>query len=230
MTTPKRYSSGVTNVGSGSNMGQFLAPDPTKVHMFFDDFNFFDETDAVVWDIAATTGSIVLADGDGGTILLTTKASDGSLAQLATMNEIFTMETGKKMWFKVRIVDQGHATNDDCVLGLHVDDQTPLAGAPASGVYFRKDEATTEWDFQVMNTTSVLAINNIGTCTTGAITLGFYFDGTSQFEVYVDDALVGTGATTSFPTTELGVAITAQNGDTSAATMTIDYILAAKER
>ena len=81
-----------------------------------------------------------------------------------------------------------------------------------------------------MATSSVLQITNIATCTTGAIELGWYFDGTSTFEVYVNDVLTATGATTSFPTTELGVAITQQSGDGTAAAMNVDYIFAAKER
>ena len=98
-------------------------------------------------------------------------------------------------------------------------------------MYFRKDEGTTEWDFQIMNTSvSVGTANNIATATTGAITLGWTFDGVSNFDIYVNDAFVSTVATTSFPTTELGVAMTFQAGTSSAATGTVDYIFAANER
>jgi hypothetical protein len=231
MSSPKRFKDGVGNVAIGTTMGQLLAPDPSKMHVFFDDFNFFDETDGVVWDIAAASGSVALADGDGGTILFTTNAADNALAQIATMNEIFTIESGKKLWFKTKITALFGATQQDVLVGLHVDDQTPIAGAPSDGVYFRKDDGDTNWDFQIIKSSaSVAAEAGIATATTGAITLGFYFDGVNKFQYFVNDELKGTVTTTGFPTTELGVAATVQAGNSSAATMTIDYLLAAKER
>jgi len=231
MSSPTRYDKGVTNVDRSSTMGMFLAPDPTKVHVFFDDFDFYNSTDGETWDIVAASGSVALADGDGGRILLTTNAADNALAQIATVAECFKLEAGKKAWFKAKVAAMAGATQQDVIIGLHVDDQTPVAGAPADGVYFRKDDGDTNWDFQIMKSSaSVGADTAIATATTGEITLGFYFDGVSKFDFYVDDVLTGSVTTTDFPTTELGVAITVQAGNSSAATLTMDYVLAAKER
>ncbi len=226
-----RYDAGLSNVGAGSTLAQFGGLDPTRYHTFMDDFDVFDETDAVDWDVAATSGSVAGADGGNGTIVLTTKASDNSLAQIATMNETFALVSGKKAWFKTKISAMSGATQQDVVIGLHSDDQTPVANAPAAGVYFRKDDGDTNWDFQITSgSASIGSKSAIATATTGAITLGWYFDGTSGFSIFASDALVGTVSTTSFPTTELGVAATVQAGDGSAATMTLDYLFASNER
>lgn len=231
MTSPKRFSNGVTNVASSVALGQLLAPDPTKMHVFFDDFDFYNSTDGEVWDIVATSGSVALTDGDGGRIILTTKAADNSLAQIATVAECFTLESTKKAWFKIGISAASGATQQDMLVGLHSDDQTPIAGAPGHGVYFRKDDGDTNWDFVMMKSSAaVFTQTAIATCTTGAITLGWYFDGVNAFQYFVNDALIGTETTTGFPTTDLGVAMTVQAGNSSAATMTVDYVLAAKER
>ena len=230
MPTPRRYTNGISNVQGSSTLGDLGMPDPTLYHVFMDDFDFFDETDGVDWDIAATSGSIVMADGGNGTILLTTKAADDSLAQLATNYENFALVAGKKAWFKAKVT-AGAATSQDMIIGLHSDDQTPVAGAPASGVYFRKDAGDTNWDFQIMNTSVSVAVDTaIATCTTSAVTLGWEFDGVSAFKIFVNDAMVGTVTTTDFPTTELGVAATVQAGSSSAATLTIDYLCAINER
>jgi hypothetical protein len=230
MTTPRRYSSGISNVTSSTTLGDLGTPDPTKYHVFFDDFNQFDPTDALDWDVA-TTGSVAMADGDGGRIILTTGTSDNDVTTIATMTEIVTLEAGKKSWFKTKISAVSHATSLDVIIGLHVDDQTPVAGAPADGIYFRKDDGDTSWDIQVIASSVSVAVDTaIATCTTGAITLGWAFDGVSNFDIYVDDAKVGNIATADFPTTELGASITVQAGTSSAATLTVDYIFAAKER
>ncbi len=227
-----RYDTGVSNVGAGQCLAQFGGLDPTKYHVFFDDFDFYNPTDGETWDIILNnSGTGALADGNNGHLLFTTGTSDGDLNQIATVKENFALVAGKKMWFKVGIVDMSHATDDDCIFGLHSDDQTPLAGAPADGVYFRKDEGDTEWDFQVMaSSTSIILVENVATATTGAITLGWTFDGTDTFEIYASDAKVASGTSTSFPTTELGVALTMQAGTGSPCTLTVDYVFAANER
>jgi len=227
----KRWTNGVSNVSAGTTLGQFGGLDPTKYHVFFDDFDVIDATDGLDWDVVATSGSVAMADGGNGTVLLTTNAADNALAQIATVKENFALVAGKKAWLKTKISALAGATQQDVIIGLHVDDQTPVAGAPASGVYFRKDDGDTNWDFQIMASSVSVGVDTaIATATTGAITLGWAFDGVSKFDIYVNDALTTTVTTADFPTTELGVAMTVQAGNSSAATMTVDYIFAANER
>ena len=42
MAAPTRYTSGVTNVAKTDPLGMFGAPDPTKYHTWFDDFDNFE--------------------------------------------------------------------------------------------------------------------------------------------------------------------------------------------
>jgi len=229
--SPRRFDGGVTNAGATTLMNAYGAPDPTKYHTFFDDFDVLNPTDGETWDIAATSGSVALSDADGGCVVLTTNAADNALAQIATVGENFTLAAGKKAWFKASITAMAGATSQDIIIGLHSDDQTPVAGAPADGVYFRKDDGDTDWDFQIMNTSVSVGLDTaIATATTGAITLGFAFDGVSKFDVYVNDILTTTVTTADFPTAAMGVAATVQAGSSSAATLTVDYLFCTKER
>jgi len=70
----------------------------------------------------------------------------------------------------------------------------------------------------------------IGTASTSAIALAFYFNGVDTLEYYVDGVKKGSVTTTSFPTTELNLSFCIQNGEAVAKTLTVDYVLSCKER
>jgi hypothetical protein len=229
MSSPKRFTNGVTNVASDKPMGQLLVPDPTSIHMFFDDFDVYTAGD---WTVTETDASATeaLADGDGGQLLLTNTAADDDLVALQLAKESFTLESGKKLWFTTR-VKVSDATQSDVVVGLHVTDTSPVASAPSDGVYFRKDDGDTNWDFEVRaSSAQVGGAAGIATATTSFIRLDFYFDGVDTIHYFVDSAEQGTIETTSFPTTELNVSFCIQNGEAVAKTLTIDWIGAIKER
>jgi hypothetical protein len=229
MSSPKRFTNGVTNVASDKPMGQLLVPDPTSIHMFFDDFDVYTAGD---WTVTETDASATeaLADGVGGQLLLTNTAADDDLVALQLAKESFTLESGKKLWFTTR-VKVSDATQSDVVVGLHVTDTSPVVSAPSDGVYFRKDNGDTNWDFEVRaSSAQVGGAAGIATATTSFIRLDFYFDGVDTIHYFVDSAEQGTIETTSFPTTELNVSFCIQNGEAVAKTLTIDWIGAIKER
>ena len=61
-----RYPNGVTNVAANSILGAYGAPDPTRFHEFFDDFDRFVAAD---WTITKTgTGTTALFAEDGGVL------------------------------------------------------------------------------------------------------------------------------------------------------------------
>ncbi len=63
------------------------------------------------------------------------------------------------------------------------------------------------------------------------INLGFYYDGVSQIQYFVNGVLGGASVTTNLPDDEdLTVTFAIQNGEAVAKTMTVDYIFVAKER
>lgn len=228
MGTPTRFPSGLTNVGSNQPMGQLLIPDPTSVHMFFDDFDIYTAGDWAVTQVGVATQ--VLTDGDGGQLLVTNAAADDDSSCQQLVKESFTLEAGKKAWFTARIKCSA-ATHVDWLAGLHVTDTTPIASAPSDGVYFRKDDEDTNIDITVMKASAVVAeVAGIAVATTDFVRLEFYFDGVDTIEYFVDKVKLGSIETTNFPTTELNVSFAVQNGEAVAKTLTVDWIGAIKER
>lgn len=229
MTSPKRFTNGVTNVASDKPMGQLLILDPTSVHKFFDDFDKYAAGDWIVTETQAGATQ-ALADGDGGQLLLTNSGTDDDVVALQLAKESFTIESGKKAWFTARIKGSA-ATEMDWLVGLHVTDTSPIASGPSDGVYFRKDDGDTNIDIAVVASSATVAeVNGIATATTSFVRLDFYFDGVDTIHYFVDGEEIGTIETTSFPTTELSVSFALQNGETAAATLTVDWIGAVKER
>ena len=76
MTT--HFTSGVTNVTADSTFGKVKAPDPTKYHMYHNDFDTYLASD---WTNTTTEGgsgnaSEALGDGDGGLLVITNDDAD----------------------------------------------------------------------------------------------------------------------------------------------------------
>jgi len=229
MTTPQRFTKGVTNVASDNPMNQLIIPDPTSVHLYYNDFDNYVAGDWIVTETNAAATE-ALTDADGGALLITNTAVDDDLVGMQLAKESFVFASGKKLWFKARLT-LGDATQADCVVGLHVTDTSPVASAPSDGVYFRKDDGDTNWDFMVRaSSVDISETAAIGAASTNAIALAFYFDGVDTFGYYVDGVKKGSVTTTSFPTTELNLSFCIQNGEAVAKTLTVDYVMSCKER
>jgi hypothetical protein len=228
---PKRFTSGVTNVASDKTMGQYIAIDPTAQDEFYDNFYIYV---AANWTLTTTEGGTgsateAVADEDGGVLLVTNAAGDNDHDFFQTLDEVVTLETGKKNWFRSRF-KVSDATQSDFVCGLQVRDTTPLA--VSDGVWFQKDDGDTNLDFHVAKASSQSSQTSVGTVADDTyLTTGFYFDGGTTIHYFLNNAELGTVSTSGFPTTELTVSFGVQNGEgNSAKTMSMDYILAAKER
>lgn len=230
MSTPSRFINGITNVVNTTTMGQYLAPDPTLLHTYFNDFDTYAAGD---WTVTETSGGATeaLTDGDNGLLLLTNTASENDVLSMQLVKESFVCESGKKMWFKI-LWQYNEATQFDLAAGLIVRDTSPIATAPSDAIYFRKDDGDTNWDLCIMNSSGVISSTAaIGTAEDDTdISLGWYFDGINTFHYFVNDVEQGTVETTDFPTTELAVTFATAAGASAAKTATLDYVLASKER
>jgi hypothetical protein len=235
MPSPARYPSGITTVTKDEPLGMFGMPDPTKWHVWFDDFDNF-EADQWVITRVGTTPTEATQSGDGGQLLLTMAATDDSSSSLqwsgddnAAVVETFKFISGKQLFFKARF-QVSDATQSDFVLGLQITDTTPLA--VTDGVYFRKDDGDANLDFVVLKDsagTTTAAFSTIANATWTE--LAFYYDGRSKIEIFKDGVKMATSALTGLPDDEeLAISIHMQNGEAVAKTMTIDYIFVAKER
>lgn len=225
--TTTRFPNGVTNVGEDSlfaALGQLAA---TQFHTYFEDFDYYN---AANWTVTETQAGATqaLTDGDGGLLLLTNTAADNDLVALQKVGESYRFASGKKLFFEGRF-KVSNATESDVVMGLQITDATPLD--VSDGVFFLKSDGST--------TISLLVEKN-GTATTTSvgtladdtyIRLGFYYDGNSSIQAFVNGTYVATSATTNLVDDEdLTVSFALQNGNAVARTMTVDYVYVAKER
>ena len=231
MASPTRFPSGVTNVASTNPLGMLGFPDPTKYHVWFDDFDRLPtDTD---WTLTATsagtgTSAITIADADGGVARITTAANenDGIFAEWDA--ETFKVESGKKMWIKARL-QVGDAIQSDLIVGLHSTDTTPLDATHrfafisedgSASVFFNVDDNTTDAD---SSSVATLADDTY-------ITLAAYYDGKGTIELFADDVKITTMSDVDVPSGELAVGFGYLNGAAGAETTDFDYILVVKER
>jgi len=229
MTT--RFPNGLTTVATKNTLGEFILPSPTTAHVYFNDFDTYTAGDWTITTTEAGSGSATeaLTDADGGALLVTNAAGDNDADFFNKKGESFLFEAGKKAWFKAKF-KVSDATQSDFVIGLQITDTAPLA--VSDGVYFQKDDGDALLDFHVEKNSTDTAAAGIATVSDDTdITVGFYYNGVDAIKYFVDDAHVGTSVTTNLPDDEvLTVSFGLQNGEAVAKTMTIDYILAAKER
>jgi hypothetical protein len=225
MTT--RFPNGLTTAAKSQPLGEFILPDVTKAHVYFEDFDTYTAADWTITDIGAATQA--LTDGDGGLLLITNAAADNDSSFSQKVGESFLMEAGKKAWFEAKF-QVSDATQSDFVMGLQITDTAPLD--VTDGVFFIKNDGAATVDFVVEkdNTaTTTAAVATVADATD--IRLGFYYDGVDQITIFVDGVAVGSSVTTNLPDDEaLTISYGIQNGEAAAKSMTVDYLLAAKAR
>lgn len=237
--SPTRYKNGVTNVGSRDSMRMLQVPDPTLMHVFYDDFDRYVVGDWTITTVEAGGGSATeaLTDADGGVLLITNDAADNDSDQFQKIGESFLLTAGKKAMFKARF-KVSDATESDVFMGLAVTDTT-LLGATAGdgvtdGIFFQKDDgSTTLTCYCQKDTTTGQTSGTAGTMADDTyIIVAWYYDGVNKLEYYVDNVHKGTldASSTYLPDTELTVSFAIMNGAAPAKTMSVDYILVAFER
>lgn len=234
MPTPVRFPGGVTNNAATDPLGQMGILDPTKFIVDFDDFHTYAAGDWTVTETqAGATQALSSANGPGGVLLLTNSAADNDVNQIQRAVEAFKFASGKKTWFKARL-KVSDATQSDVYVGLIITD-TDLVGGITDGVYFRKDDGDTSWDFVSLMNSSGSSQTAVGTLVADTyVVLAFYYDGGTSIEAYINGSKVATltvaAGTTLVNDEELAVTLSLTNGEAVAKTMAIDYVLAVQER
>lgn len=241
MASPVRFPGGVTNVSPTDLMNQMGMLDPTAFIVDFNDFMSFNATsgeDYIITNTGAATEVLSSAHGPGGVLLLSNAAADNDLCTLQRPVEAFKFTSGKKIWFegRVKILDAGSdVTQSDVFLGLIITD-TSLEAGLTDGVYFNKPDGTagTIQFISTMNSTPTTQAAVATFVHNTFINLGFYYDGGTVLEVFVNNAKVAT-VTVALGTTlvndeELTVTFGIQNGEAVSKVMAIDYIFACQER
>ena len=230
MTT--HFTSGVTNVTADSTFGKVKAPDPTKYHMYHNDFDTYLASD---WTITTTEGgsgnaSEALGDGDGGLLVITNDDADDDNDFLQLVKEGFKYEAGKQLPFKARFKTSDAAASD-VVMGLQLTDTTPLD--VTDGIFFLLTDGSTTLQFIVEKdgTQSTLDLSTAMADDT-FMSVGFVYTPADQkFHVYQNNVEVGTVVNTNAPDDEeLTVSFGIQNGAAASKVLTVDYVTAMKER
>lgn len=234
MAAPTRFPGGVSTAARNSTFYNAGFPDPTKWHVYFEDFDRFAAGDWTITTVEAGAGSATeaLTDGDGGLLLITNDAADDDSDFFQKVGESFLLESGKRAFFKARF-KVSDATQSDVLIGLQITDTTPLDAT--DGIYFLKADGAATVDVicrknATTGSTSASAITSLVSDT--FITLGWAYDGKGGLTYFVNDVATGSlDASSSYlPDTELTVSFGIVNGEAVAKTMTLDYVAAAKER
>ena len=230
MTT--HFTSGVTNVTADSTFGKVKAPDPTKYHMYHNDFDTYLASD---WTITTTEGgsgdaSEALGDGDGGLLVITNDDADDDNDFLQLVKEGFKYEADKQLAFKARF-KTSDADASDVVMGLQLTDTSPLD--VTDGIFFLVTDGSTTLQFIVEKdgTQSTLDLSTAMADDT-FMSVGFVYTPADQkFHVYQNNVEVGTVVNTNAPDDEeLTVSFGIQNGAAASKVLTVDYVTAMKER
>lgn len=229
MSTPARFPNGVTNAGPSTDTFMLPFPDPTRHHLFFDDF----DSDLVSWTETATsvgtgTSAAAIADADGGILQITTAANEDDGLFLESQGESFLIEAGKKALIKARF-SVGDAIQSDLIIGLHSTDATPLDATMrfafisedgSAALFFNVDDNTTDAD---SSTVATLADDTF-------VTVAAYYDGKGTIRLYLNDAQVTSMTSVGVPGAEMAIGIGYLNGAAGAETSDFDYIMVWKER
>lgn len=248
MGTPTRFTHGIATAAREATLGMFGMPDPTKWHVFFDDFNAFttDTSAAAKYTITTveaggSSATEALGDAAGGVLVITNDAADNDSDFFQKIGESFLLAVGKRAVFKIGF-SVSDATAADWIAGLMVTDTTPLAAAgdgATDGVFFQKDAGDTNIDFYVQKNATTGQLTSTAVGTTAAadtmMSVGFSYDGRRTIELFKDDVMIkavnlGGTPTAYLPDTELTVTFGVQNGEAVAKVMTVDYVFAAVER
>ena len=223
-----RFPNGVTTAPSSETLGEFILPDPTKAHVYFNDFDTYVASDWTITTAEAGAGSAseTLIEADGGALRLLNAAGASDHDYLQKAGNSFLFETNFQIWFKARF-QLNDVSQTNFVMGLQDTDTTPLN---AIGTYFRKNSSSSDIVFVDQNSSGatartipdVLADNTY-------VTVGFYVDKAGKVAYFINDQAMGafqTNEDANVRTISFGVA----NRSASASSMTIDYIFAAKQR
>ena len=207
-------------------------PSDQTFYMYHNDFFTYNSGDWTITTTEAGTGSAseAVTSSAGGALLLTNAAGDNDLDFLQLKGEGFKLSTSKKAYFsarfKVNDVDQS-----DFVMGLGITDTTPLD--TTDGVFFISADGDAGLDFLVEKDNTATTTEDVATMADDTfITTTWFIDPDASKVFYsINNAKpVGVAITNLPDDEELTVSFGIQNGEASAQTMTIDYVVAAVER
>jgi hypothetical protein len=245
-----RFPNGVTNATDYQTMAAAGIPDPSWAHVYHNDFDTFAAGD---WTITKTgTGTVALAAGDGGQLLLTntTGAADAIYMQLVAAG--FKLVAGKDVFFKFAGTLSA-VVNDVFYAGLLATTTTP--GSTQDAVYINKPTGSAALQLVTViggvSTTVAFPAAAIPVAGT-AFEVGFHIDYLGNVEAFFNPttgadwqqlnptsssagAMTARGAVVrsqapSLTTANLNVSFGLLNSTGVANTLSVDYVTAVRNR
>lgn len=200
MGTPTRFPGGLNTSAPTTNTSEMGQLDPSKYATFFDD----------LFVPAAALGTFTAISGDGGLVTVATTND------LSTPQTSFVGEDSKKLFFKTKLSTSVVATGG-AIAGF-VDTFPSAAAGITVTVLNNVLTLTNAYDSVTDTATVTYAVNEM-------FEIGLSYVPGKGVAAYFNDECVARVATPTFDTTALVAGVYSNGG-----TLTIDYILAAKER
>lgn len=249
--SPVRYPSGVSTDPPHGPLANLGLPNPFMYHLWEDDFDIIS---AGYTQTKTGNGTIASAAGDGGQALFTTNSSTPAITDICSIQlpaAGFSLTAGKKLFFLARL-QLADAVNAAFNVGLIQTTTTPFT--VTDGIWFNKatgsaanlklNHAKASALTQLVIPTGAYALANAT-----AIDLAFAMDRAGNIAAYVGSQLVGwlpqserpagqvagpvgwlSPGPTNLALVNLNPTAAVQSGTASSKTMTLDFLLAAKER
>lgn len=218
---------GITNSVIGSPLQTYGSMDPTIFHEYFNDFDTFDPTNDWTNTVTGVTPTNSIVAGDGGWLSMVNTAANNDLNSLQLKAATFAITSGQQAWFKCRF-KTSNATNAALIIGLIQTTTTPLT--VTDGIYFSKAAASTSLTCKVAKSSTASTLTAATMANDTFLNVGWWYDGASAINVYVNNVKVGSLATTNLPTAALNLTLAESNGTAAAITTTIDYVFCSTER
>lgn len=209
--------------------------DTTRFHELSNDFDRYQANDWVVTVVG--TGTAAMVAGDGGRLALTTSGASGDNVCLQWAGGSggvmpgFVFDSTKDLVIKAQFqVDD--ATLANWTFGLYIADTTPIASLPTEGFYMSKPAASTtiSGNMIIGGTATQIAGGTMVAAAMQQLTM-VYIASVGTWATFQNDVLIARSTVlTNKPTAALAPGIAVQAGSAVIRTMTLDYLLVAKER
>lgn len=214
-----------------SNLPVGNSPDYVK---YFNDFVNTADYAATDWTITTTeagAGDATEAIGANtlnGTLVITNDAASADLDSLQLNEETFAFTAGKRLWYecKFKVSDVALCT---AYVGLGVTDTTPLTTSDRIGFQITSGAATILFKNCGSSVTETSTSTGVAAVADTYVTVGFYYDGGTKVNYYVNRAYKGTIGS-NLPAVNICPTLYVKNGEAVAKVLTVDYIYVMGER
>ncbi len=249
MPNPVRYPAGISTRPARHPMGNLIAPDPTRLYEFFDDFDHSDPAAAAgvaSWNAVAASPATAygLISAVCGQALFAPQAANAAFGVVrwslnTTPLPLFLPVAGKKFWMRSRFKTED-ADQNNLYVGASVATVDPFGTEPTDQFVFRSLNAAPEALMLAVGKTATTEVTiSLGTTADDTwTTCTAYYDGKdtvsawreSDAGVILAQGQVSVAGGTLLPDAAIAPTFGMQNKDNGGDDFTIDFIYIAQER